>query len=289
LRRDLVKQQLSIGQCATLACLLEATAPKVGNVHRGADFDDLTFADFAVSAVAIAPAMEAATTTGVGRAVLAAVQTTQQLVATNSNLGMILLLAPLAAVPRSERLSVESVGRVLGGLNADDCRFVYEAIRVARPGGLGDAEAMDVRDEPPADLLLAMRSAAKRDLVARQYAGNFSMVLDEVRPALVAGRDRGWSLTDTIIHTHVELIARHGDSLIARKGGAELSQRAATIAGQAIAAGGPGDEAYFEALADFDFWLRSDGNRRNPGATADVIAASLFAALRDCALAPPWR
>ena len=68
---------LSVGQCATLACLLEATAPKVGNVHRGTDFDDLTFTDFAASAVLIAPAMETAATSGVGRAVLDAVLATR--------------------------------------------------------------------------------------------------------------------------------------------------------------------------------------------------------------------
>src|SRR5207249_11040058 len=94
---------LTIGQCATLACLLEATAPKVGNVHRGADFEDLTFTDFVVSSVAIGPAMEAAATIGVGRAVLEAVNATRACVATNTNLGMALLIAPLAAVPRSER------------------------------------------------------------------------------------------------------------------------------------------------------------------------------------------
>ena len=64
---------LTIGQCATLACLLEATAPKVGNVHRGADFEDLSFTDFVASAVAIGPAMEAAAVVGVGRAVRDAV------------------------------------------------------------------------------------------------------------------------------------------------------------------------------------------------------------------------
>src|SRR5213076_2452812 len=95
---------LSIGQCATLACLLEATAPKVGNVHRGADFDDTTFTDFAVSAVAIAPAMEAAATIGVGRAVRDAVAATRQFTTTNTNLGMVLLFVPLAAVRRAERL-----------------------------------------------------------------------------------------------------------------------------------------------------------------------------------------
>ena len=63
---DPLTSPLSIGQCATLACLLEATAPKVGNVHRGADFENLTFADFVVSAVAIGPAMENAKTNGGG-------------------------------------------------------------------------------------------------------------------------------------------------------------------------------------------------------------------------------
>src|SRR5438034_8798267 len=90
----LQESPLSISQCATLACLLEATAPKVGNVHRGADFEDLTFNDFVISAVAIAPAMEAAAATGVGRAVYDAVAATRQLVSTNTNLGMALLFAP---------------------------------------------------------------------------------------------------------------------------------------------------------------------------------------------------
>src|SRR5437867_4215868 len=124
---------LTIGQCATLACLLEATAPKVGNVHRGADFEDLTFSNFLVSAVAIGPAMDAAARTGVGRAVYDAAAATRRVVSTNTNLGMALLVAPLAAVPRDERLTTASVGSVLRSLTAEDSRLVYEAIRLARP------------------------------------------------------------------------------------------------------------------------------------------------------------
>ena len=282
-------KQLSIGQCATLACLLEATAPKVGNVHRGADFEDLTFSDFVVSAVAIGPAMEAAANTGVGRAVYDAVAATRQVVSTNTNLGMALLFAPLAAVPRDEPLSKQSVGAVLQSLTPNDCRLVYDAIRLAQPGGLGSVESMDIANEPPADLLIAMRAAAERDLIAKQYVEHFALILNDAAPALVAARERGWSLTDAVIHTHLSLIARDGDSLIARKCGAELATRASTIARQVLDCGGPGDESYYEALADFDFWLRSDGNRRNPGTTADLIAAALFAGLRDGLLPPPWR
>lgn len=284
-----MSDSLSIGQCATLACLLEATAPKAGNVHRGADFENLTFTDFVVSSVAIGPAMEMAAERGVGRAVHEAVSATRKCVFTNTNLGMALLIAPLAAVPRDRPITAVSVGDVLSRLTPDDCRLVYEAIRLAQPGGLGHAESMDIADEPPADLVVAMRAAADRDLVARQYTENFRLVLDEVVSALVAGRKQGWSLTDAIIHTHLLLIARHGDTLIVRKCGAEVAGKACALAEKVLAAGKPGDESYLEAVADFDFWLRSDGNRRNPGTTADLVAAALFAGLRDGLLRPPWR
>jgi triphosphoribosyl-dephospho-CoA synthase len=280
---------LSISQCATLACLLEAAAPKVGNVHRGADFEDLTFTDFAVSAVAIGPAMEEAVALGVGRAVVDAIKATRAVVATNTNLGMALLFAPLAAVPRAERLTWVNVSHVLKNMTEDDSRLVYEAIRLAQPGGLGNVESMDVAGEPPASLLIAMQAAANRDQIAEQYLTNFSLVLDRLLPWLIAARQKGCSLTDAIVHTHLTSIAHFGDSLIARKCGQDVSQKVAAMASRVWEAGEPGDEAYYAALADFDFWLRSDGHRRNPGATADLIAAALFAGLRDGLLVPPWR
>jgi triphosphoribosyl-dephospho-CoA synthase len=278
---------LSIGQCATLACLLEATAPKPGNVHRGADFDDMCFTDFVVSATAIGPAMEQAPARGVGRAVLASVEATRQLVRANTNLGMVLLLAPLAAVPRTRELS-EGMEEVLAGLTADDSRDVYAAIRRAQPGGLGKAEEMDVAEDAPASLLDAMRAAAERDLVARQYANGFEQVLHVVAPWIREGQSQGWLLTESIIHTHLRLLGDFPDSLIARKCGLEMAREVSCLARAVLDVGEPGDECYFEAVADFDFWLRSDGNRRNPGTTADLIAAGLFVGLRDAWLQPPF-
>jgi triphosphoribosyl-dephospho-CoA synthase len=280
---------LPIGGLATLACLLEATAPKPGNVHRGADFEDLGFVDFVVAATAIAPAMEAAATgRPVGRAVLDAVERTQASVGKNVNLGTVLLIAPLAAVPR-ERPLKEGVREVLASLDADDARHVYEAIRLARPGGMGRVEAMDFAGPPPGDLLAAMRAAAGRDLVARQYAENFTHVFECALPWLCEGADNGRSLTDRIVYAHVRLMNRFPDSLIARKCGHETAQRCAFMAGTVLEAGRPGDEAYLRALEDLDFWLRADGHRRNPGTTADLVAAGLFAGLRDGIIQPPLR
>lgn len=280
-------RELTLGECAVLACLLEAVAPKPGNVHRGADFEDLTFNDFMVSASTIGAPMDDARQTGVGAAVLGAIRRTRKLVSTNTNLGIVLLFAPLAAVPEEQSLE-QGVEGVLASLTAADARQVYQAIREAEPGGLGKAEEMDVAESPPDDLLAAMRAAAPRDLVARQYAENFATVLGEVMPWVVEGRAI-WTLTDTIVHAHVRLMATYPDSLIARKCGLETARESAARAGRVLEAGSPGNETYHAALADLDFWLRSDGHRRNPGATADLIAAGLFAALREELISPPYR
>ncbi len=280
--------RLSIAQCASLACLLEATTPKPGNVHRGADFDDVCFNDFVVSAVAIGPAIQSAQQRGVGNAVLEAIRATRALVPTNTNLGCVLLIAPLAAVPLESPLE-QGIGAVLAALTAVDAERVYEAIRIASPGGLGQVAQMDIRNAAPSELIVAMRLAAGRDLIARQFTNQFADVLTRVVPWLVEGQAEGWSLTTAIIHTHLRLMADFPDSLIARKCGMQVAQEATSRAKQVLAGGAPGDDAYVLALSDLDFWLRSDGHRRNPGTSADLIAAGLFAALRDRLLVGPFR
>lgn len=277
--------ELSLSEYLTLACTLEVSAPKVGNVHRGADFDDVSLNDFLVSAVIIGPILATAGQAGVGQAVLAAVRATRAAVGSNTNLGMILLLAPLAAVPDSKRLE-SGVAQVLAELTQRDAADVYEAIALAQPGGLGRVEEMDIASAPPESLLAAMQLAADRDLVARQYANQYQEVFHEIAPALISPR---WTLTQRIVHTHLSLLAHHGDTLIARKCAAAEAQEASDRAAEALASGEPGDENYERALAELDFWLRSAGRRRNPGATADLIAAGLFVALRDGGLGPPWR
>ncbi|MBM4089266.1 MAG: triphosphoribosyl-dephospho-CoA synthetase [Planctomycetes bacterium] len=280
---------LSVGQCATLACLLEASVAKPGNVHPGAEFADLSFRDFVLSAVAIGPAMDGASTSGVGTAVLAAVRATRSVVPTNTNLGTVLLLAPLASVPRDRSLRA-GVRDVLAAMTAADAAAVYDAIRLTRPGGLGTVRDMDVAGHPPETLLLAMQAAADRDMVARQYVTDFSAVFDEVVAELAQGAVvRQWPLAAAVIHVQMQLLQRFPDSLIARKCGPRVAEEAAMRAARVLASGQPGEAGYAAALAEFDVWLRADQHRRNPGTTADLIAAGLFVALRDKILKPPFR
>ena len=278
---------LSLAECVTLACLFEVSAAKVGNVHRGADFEDLTFADFATSAAIVGQVLETASDS-VGAAVLAAVQRTRNLVNTNTNLGTLLLLAPLCAVARGVGLR-NGVQEVLGDLGADDARDAYRAICEAHAGGLGREDEMDIHGAPPESLLDAMRAASERDLVARQYANGFQEVFDVVVPNLVEYSGRGLPLTQSIVATQIRFLAEYPDSLIARKCGMSTARQASDRASDVLAAGRPFDEPYVAALSDFDFWLRSDAHRRNPGTTADLIAAGLFVVFRDELVSSPWR
>ncbi len=265
------------------ACVLEATAAKPGNVHPHASFADLNYLDFVQSANAVAPVLARTVELGVGRAVFEAIQATRAVVPTNTNLGIVLLLAPLAAVPPVRSLS-DGIGDVLQRLTHEDAVWVYRAIRLAQPGGLGSAASEDVADEPAGTLLDVMKLAADRDGVAAQYASDFSWVLNEGLPFLNGVIDSGATVENwesAIIELQLRLLAAHPDTLIVRKCGWNLAEEASRKAQRVLEAGGPQTASGAQFLKDFDRWLREDGHRRNPGTTADLITACLFAAIRD--------
>jgi triphosphoribosyl-dephospho-CoA synthase len=268
-----------VALCAQLACIWEASARKPGNVHRFRNFDDASYVDFLMSAAAIAPVLAAAPGRRVGETVLQAVHATRAVVPSNTNLGILLLLAPLAAVPEAEDLRA-GLARVLDALDLNDTRLVYQAIRLANPGGLGEAPEQDVRAEPTQTLRQVMALAAGRDLVARQYADGFCEVFDNGVPALARGLEHTGSLEGAIIFCHLHLMATYPDSLIARKRGPAEAEESARQARQVLDAGWPHAQAARAALADLDAWLRVAGRGRNPGTTADLVAACLFVALR---------
>jgi len=258
---------------------MEATARKPGNVHPEAQFDDLFYEDFVTSARCAARPLSRAGRTGVGQAVYEAIRDTQAQVHTNTNLGIALLLAPLAAVPESETLR-NGIGAVLGTLTSEDARHVYEAIRLAHPGGMGTVNDGDISTPPPDDLLWAMGLAADRDWIAKQYVTGFRDLLETGVSLLSEWRpEASWELR--VIHLQLELLARWPDSLIARKCGLKLADEASVEAKAVLDAGWPDSAAGLLAILKFDAWLRADGHRRNPGTTADAVAAILFAGLRD--------
>ncbi len=281
-------QKSNLGQLAGLACLLEVSAPKPGNVHRGADFEDMSFIDFAVSAMALVDPLNRVQETRVGECVLDCVKETRLVTRQNTNLGLILLLVPLAkAFSLRQVCNRESINEVLAAADSADTNLVYQAIRLARPSGLGNVEQADVANQTDLSLVDSMKLAEHRDLIAGQYANNFDNVRNECLVELRNCLDRGLSLTESIIHTHVVTMSIHPDSLIQRKCGVEIANQSAALAARVVNAGDPTDASYLTSLGELDFWLRADGHRRNPGTTADLIGATIFCALLDATIKFP--
>jgi triphosphoribosyl-dephospho-CoA synthase len=267
------------------ACVLEVCEPKVGNVHPLAAFADVTWRDFVNSAVAIAPQLAIAPLRPVGETILACVRVTRDVVASNTNLGIILLLSPLSAIRDDETMET-GIGRVLTGLTVEDARLAYEAIRLAKPSGLGHAKAEDVRSLPLVTLREAMVLAAERDTIARQYVESFRLVFQ-----IAAQWPHSLPLNMAIVCAHLRQVAREPDSLIVRKCGIDIGRQAMQKARTVFHLGWPfsvRSDLADVVIRDLDRWLREDGHRRNPGTSADLIAAALFVMLRRGEIAPPF-
>lgn len=269
----------SAGHCAALAASLEASIPKAGNVHRAADFSDTSFLDFLVAAQILGNCVDTSPDRPLGEVVQRAVEETRLRTGNNPNLGIVLLLVPLCRLAQtSAEFSQRSMERLLQSLTREDARRVYSAIRTAAPGGLGSASSQDVNTTEEPDLLSAMRSAAHRDLIARQYAGSFAQLLGEFPVSLAEETARQGSLERGVTVTHIRWIAGIGDSLIERKCGAETAEEARARARYCEQGLESGWTEFEKRVSGMDDWLRADGNRRNPGAIADLMAATLFVA-----------
>jgi triphosphoribosyl-dephospho-CoA synthase len=280
-----MRSAADVAAAAQLACLLEASAPKPGNVCPGRPFGDACYEDFLASAVAIGAPLAGAGTRRLGVTILHAIEATARWTRSNTNLGIVLLLAPLAraALCAAEAGGGEALRAALRGVlaetNIDDARDVYAAIRLAAPGGLGQAVEQDVRNDPTVTLVDAMRLAAERDGIAREYADSFETTFEIGAPALQRARADGLGWGEAVVETFLTLLAAGPDTHIARRGGAALAAHASRLAAAALAEGGVRSAAGQRAIDEMDRALRDERHHGNPGTTADLTAASIFVVL----------
>ena len=270
-----------VAGAAQLACVLEASAEKPGNITPVHDFDDTSYEDMLRSGIALGPELGRAGERGVGETVLATVRATRGVVGVNTNLGIALLLAPLARAALTGGPLRERLGDVLRTLTVDDARAAYAAIRLAGAGGLDEPVEHDVRDEPQVTLREAMATAARRDTVAAEYVTDHAVTFEVGLPVLAHGLGDGLRPRDAIVELALQLLAEVPDTLIARKRGADAAGRVAADAREVLAAGGVRSAPGRLTLSAFDASLRQDGNALNPGTTADLVTGVLFVALLE--------
>ena len=272
----LAEQQ--IADSVRWACEQEVNAPKPGNVNVWSDGHNMAVQDFLSSAAAIAPVM-AQPNLKVGERILQSIKATRKVVDCNTNLGIVLLFAPLCdAIQRCssfDQLSSE-LEKTLAALTIEDARLCYEAIRLADAGGMGQQAEEDIHQQPKVTLRKAMELAQNRDTIALQYVNNYQQVWDigykQLTEALKCGEKVEWASTIAYLY----LLARVPDTLIIRKQSRHIAQTVAQKA-QLFILKMNKNRPLSKSTTELTVWDQElKSHAINPGTSADMTAAALL-------------
>ncbi|MCS7095716.1 MAG: triphosphoribosyl-dephospho-CoA synthase [Candidatus Bathyarchaeota archaeon] len=308
-----LEKTIRIAQCLELAILLEVSADKPGNVNLAVGFEGTNHTHFLASAVAAAPHFKKAaeqgvavfngklkvTEVGVGliiRDCVADINTWQS--GGNTLLGTVLLLCPMAVAAGMSKVKNQSGAFELSELREnlrlvtecstpEDAVAVYEAIEIAKPGGLGKAPDLDVKDPNSINRILTekislykvFKIASNYDRVCSEWVKNYPITFEFAYPYLMEQIKENRDPSVAITHTFLKVLSEYPDTFIARKVGLEKAKEVSTMAGEVLRYGGLKTSTGREKLRAFDVYLRRHDSKLNPGTTADIIAAALALAL----------
>ena len=273
------QSQVSDFQDAVMSSFItEVNSLKPGNVSRFSEGHGMTVDDFIKSAELTSPIL-CDPTLSVGERVLEGVRVTMSGVGCNTNLGMLMLFAPLVKAAELGMASLQSnLGVVLRELDVKDTSCIFKAIHHANPGGLGESEKYDVNKKLDAGTTIqkAMAEAKNRDLIAKQYVTGFIDILSLGFICIEDFAVRWNSVEWAAVACYIGFMAEFPDSHIRRKFGLEVAEKikikAVPIAKAFQKNDSPEDGA--EMLKKFDRELKNKG--ANPGTSADLTAASLL-------------
>jgi triphosphoribosyl-dephospho-CoA synthase len=267
-----------IEKAVTWACIQEVSAPKPGNVNYFSDAHSMSVQNFLDSAHAIAPILAQNDQT-VGEMILGSVKATRTVVDCNTNLGIILLFAPLCKA-MTECQSFDALPRVLSqilnSLTIRDAELAYQAIQIAQPGGLGKSIEQDIYTLPTVTLKQAMILAKNHDSLAAQYANNYHDIFELGLKNLTLSINCGEIVEWATAFAYVKFLSVTPDSLVCRKQGPKC---AATVMNRAkgIVEKMNGNSNLSQYETDITLWDQElKQNAINPGTTADMAAASLL-------------
>jgi triphosphoribosyl-dephospho-CoA synthase len=294
-----------ISKCLELAILLEASAHKPGNVSAVTNFENTRYEHFLASAVAARPSLEYAAERGIAvqeRKIRAADVGVGQIIKDcvadidlwqhggNTLLGTVILLAPIAVAagmtPSQDDLGTnlrKNMKIVIESTTPEDAVNVYEAMKIAKPSGLGKAPKLDINDpestkrivEEKITLFRVFQIAEEYDTICSEWVNNYPITFDLAYPFLTELIEKRDDLNQAIIHTFLKVLAACPDTFIARKTSLETAKEVSSEAGEILSLGGLETNEGRQRLTEFDAKLRRSSNLLNPGTTADIVAAAL--------------
>jgi triphosphoribosyl-dephospho-CoA synthase len=296
-----------ISKCLELAILLEVSTDKPGNVNFMVGFEGTRVEHFLASAVAAAPSFEEAANRGIavsekrlsvndvgmGQIIKkCATDINAWQKGGNTLLGTVLLFVPIAVAagmtPTEENFDFdfarlrENVKLTVESTTAEDAVHLYEAIDIAKPGGLNGAPDLDVHDSHSKERLLkenvslyqVFKIAAGYDNICAEWVNNYPITFNLAYPYL-SEQLKSRNLNTAIVHTFLKVLSEHPDTFIARKVGYEKARKISLDAKKVLELGSVETTKGRNSLREFDKKLRESGNLLNPGTTADITAAAL--------------
>ena len=301
-----------VARAAQLASALEVSGyPKPGNVHRTSDLKESTFEHFIASSIAIGPVVldvakkgfragkgEAKTADiGVGGVIKSAIENTMKWQKDgNTNLGIVLLLTPLAAaagitLAKEGKIEMKklraNLSSVLKSTTPEDALNVYDAILIANPGGLGGMDELDVKNnaskkkikEERISLYEIMNLSSEWDNISREWVTDMQITFEFGYPLVKKLYGRTKNMNTTTVQSFLELLSKYPDTFVQRIHGKKIAERVSEKARAIIKEGGMLTSKGGALITKFDEELRENGI--NPGTTADLTASSLMLAILD--------
>lgn len=280
---------LEIAKIAQIASALEVSGyPKPGNVHRTRDYDDMVFEDFIISGIVIGDAIrEACSDVDVenpqlGKYILNAVSETDKWIKNNTNLGIVMMITPIAvaaAISDSFDEIRENVKVLMANTSVDDACDLYDAINIADAGGMGDQDEYDVSSDSAKNELRenkqtmydVLKISAPWDMLAREMTSDMPAVFEIGYPTYQK-LSKEKSKNDACVLTFLKILSQVPDTLISRKYGSDDAIKVSMMTRDLLNI--EGEDDFDEKVAQFDEFLFK--NKYNPGTTADLTAASIF-------------
>lgn len=278
-----------IAKIAQIASALEVSGyPKPGNVHRTRDYDDMVFEDFIISGIVIGDAIRQACTDvdienpRLGKYILQAVAETDRWIKNNTNLGIVMMITPIAvaaAISDSFDDIQQNVDLLMKNTSVDDSCDLYDAINIADAGGMGeedeygvasDSAKQDLRDDG-LTMYDVLKISAKKDMLGREMTSAMQFTFEVGYPTyyeLIKQK----SQNEACVLTFLTILSQVPDTLIFRKYGEDEAMKVSMMTRDLLKF--KDDSDFVERIKEFDEYLYK--NNYNPGTTADLTAAAIF-------------
>ena len=259
------------------SCKKDIELIKPGNVNLLSSHKDTKAQDYLDSAILSSKELFNQNYS-LGKRILESVNVTRSKVNVNTNLGIILLCAPViqSYIDFNNLDLREGIKKTLSTTSIKDTHDLCAAINISSPGGLGDSDMYDTASYPNASIKQIMNYSQEYDRISYQYSHNFSDIFDFIIPKLEFLNQRYESLDISLSLLFIEILAKIPDSHISRKFGDKIAKKTSNNAHDLLKIlDREHDPDYLaKALNNLDYEYKKKGI--NPGTTADLLVASLM-------------